>query len=397
MSGLSSEDVAELARLSEILDDGTYYDLFGLSESFERKALKRAYYDLSRRFHPDRFYRMDLAGQEEVLERVFAGINEAYRVLGSDDERNRYDADINGKKPRRRKRSRPRPEAQTGGAEATPAAPPPRRFSRERQGTTRTAKNQREVLGSAQPEAEAEPEEETQEHVISWSRSPQSEGGDAEAAEASQDEASVSREASREARKRKRKRPPQPEKELSPGVRRMREQILRRMRKARAYYKQGLAEAESGEWIKAASSFYLAMTHDERNEEYKVRFAEADRKGKHILAAQHLEKARKAESFRNHQEALNSYRLAADCDPDTGEPWFRLAQLVIKLENDQRAALGHYRRAVEKEPNNIEYRMALAESYELHEMRRNAHREYQAVLDLRKDHAEAKEGAKRTR
>ena len=60
--GLKPEDVSELHRLSEVLREGTHYELLGVAEDFDRTALKNAYHNLSRRFHPDRYYRQDLGG-----------------------------------------------------------------------------------------------------------------------------------------------------------------------------------------------------------------------------------------------------------------------------------------------------------------------------------------------
>ncbi|MEY3210361.1 MAG: hypothetical protein RIT28_842, partial [Pseudomonadota bacterium] len=89
--GLKPEDVAELHRLREVLRDGTHYELLGLGEDFDRTALKNAYHNLSRRFHPDRYYRQDLGGLEKMLEDVFAGVNQAYRTLGDERARAQYD------------------------------------------------------------------------------------------------------------------------------------------------------------------------------------------------------------------------------------------------------------------------------------------------------------------
>ena len=92
--GLKPEDVAELHRLSEVLRVGTHYELLGVAEDFDRTALKNAYHNLSRRFHPDRYYRQDLGGLEKMLEDVFAGVNQAYRTLGDERARAQYDQDL---------------------------------------------------------------------------------------------------------------------------------------------------------------------------------------------------------------------------------------------------------------------------------------------------------------
>ncbi|MCK6524675.1 DnaJ domain-containing protein, partial [Myxococcota bacterium] len=118
--GLKPEDVKELHRLNEVMRDGTYYELLGLSDDFDRTALKNAYHNLSRRFHPDRYYRQDLGGLEKMLEDVFAGVNQAYRTLGDERARAQYDQDLISAQKRK-----PKPATVSVRPAATPARPAP--------------------------------------------------------------------------------------------------------------------------------------------------------------------------------------------------------------------------------------------------------------------------------
>src|SRR5690554_6951498 len=49
----------ELICLHEQLEKMSYYDLFGLSLGATKKEIKRAYFRLSKRHHPDNFFRQD--------------------------------------------------------------------------------------------------------------------------------------------------------------------------------------------------------------------------------------------------------------------------------------------------------------------------------------------------
>lgn len=356
MSGLNDDDLVELEKLAELFRKGTYYDVFGLALDFDRGDLKNAYYDLSRRFHPDRFYRMDLAGMEATLEEVFAGINEAYRVLGNSTERIKYDREMLDKKRKLPKASGAKKDAE---AAASDGGAPARNGVEAGAGTT----------GAAEGHG----------HVVKWPRGrPGAKPGVAKPPPPPP--------------------PPPPErKPSSPAVEKMRQQIIERIKKARAHFKEGEQHAEAGAWLKAASAFYMATQFDANNEDYKRRFAEADRKSKDMQVQQSMDKGRKAESFRSHKEAEYHYEQATRHDPQVGEPFFRLAQMKLQNDGDKRGALVLLRKAVEKEPKNIEFHLLLAQVYEDLDLKKNANREFAAVLELKPDHAEAKDGAKRTR
>lgn len=63
-----------------------YFDLYELPESFgpDQAKVRQRFYELSRRFHPDRFSRADETAQAEALQ-LSAQNNEAYKVLSHPD------------------------------------------------------------------------------------------------------------------------------------------------------------------------------------------------------------------------------------------------------------------------------------------------------------------------
>ncbi len=68
-------------------------DLFarlGLPETAGREEAKRAFLDLARRFHPDRFASPAFADVQDVVKDFFAAMNEAYEVLSDDRKRHEY-------------------------------------------------------------------------------------------------------------------------------------------------------------------------------------------------------------------------------------------------------------------------------------------------------------------
>ena len=62
-----------------------YYKILGVERNADEKAIKKAYRDLARRYHPD------LNPGDEKASNHFKEINEAYEVLSDPEKRSRYD------------------------------------------------------------------------------------------------------------------------------------------------------------------------------------------------------------------------------------------------------------------------------------------------------------------
>ncbi len=75
----------------EGIEDKTCYEMLLLPRSADAGAIKKAYYKLSKEFHPDKFYRKSLGDYKEKLELIFNKVNEAYRVLSDPAARAEYD------------------------------------------------------------------------------------------------------------------------------------------------------------------------------------------------------------------------------------------------------------------------------------------------------------------
>jgi hypothetical protein len=71
---------------------GTHYAVLGVAEGAEPDEVRRAYLDLARRLHPDRW--IDASAAERVdVERRMQEVNEAWRVLGNPARRLAYDVE----------------------------------------------------------------------------------------------------------------------------------------------------------------------------------------------------------------------------------------------------------------------------------------------------------------
>lgn len=62
-----------------------YHELLGVAVGSDPKTVKRAYFKLSKEFHPDRYFRRDIGPYQQRLERIFKRVLEAHEIL-SDPE-----------------------------------------------------------------------------------------------------------------------------------------------------------------------------------------------------------------------------------------------------------------------------------------------------------------------
>jgi curved DNA-binding protein CbpA len=81
--GRSDLNRAERARIAEFEAglDRPYHEILGVDRRADAKAIKRAYFALSKEFHPDRHFRRKLGNDRARLERIFRKIVEAYELL----------------------------------------------------------------------------------------------------------------------------------------------------------------------------------------------------------------------------------------------------------------------------------------------------------------------------
>ena len=90
---LSPDIQNELRRLEARGDGISHYALLGISADADGGAIRRAYLECSKRFHPDTYYRRDLGEFAAMLSHAFQRIAAAYQVLTDDEARAEYDSE----------------------------------------------------------------------------------------------------------------------------------------------------------------------------------------------------------------------------------------------------------------------------------------------------------------
>jgi tetratricopeptide (TPR) repeat protein len=84
------EQVKEVLAFRERLPELNYYQILDVPKTASEDEIKKAYFHLARRFHPDRFDRSLPANYRAQIEDVFDRITKAYRTLTSHEGRRDY-------------------------------------------------------------------------------------------------------------------------------------------------------------------------------------------------------------------------------------------------------------------------------------------------------------------
>lgn len=82
----------EVAFVFAQLDALNYYELLGVSVDAGRRDLRSAYFSMSKRYHPDRFFRRVLGDYGMRIEKIFQRITSAYQTLSNRSKRAEYDS-----------------------------------------------------------------------------------------------------------------------------------------------------------------------------------------------------------------------------------------------------------------------------------------------------------------
>jgi curved DNA-binding protein CbpA len=81
----------EMLQRFELMRDQDLYQVLGVPSGSRLDEIRRGYYGLAKRLHPDKFMRDEMKAKAE---KVFAHITEAYSTLSKSETRTKYDEDL---------------------------------------------------------------------------------------------------------------------------------------------------------------------------------------------------------------------------------------------------------------------------------------------------------------
>ena len=333
---LTNEEIAELNRLSALVDDEDHYRLLDVGRNSEANIVQQAYYKLSRQWHPDAFFRRDVGEYGPLIDKIFMGLTEAYQILSDPKRKQAYDRKHTSTS------SAPSTKPETNLSENTR----PTRTTRHRKGRRRRER----------------------------------ERAKAEQGPGSQPQRTDSiKERLRKQRK-------------NQIIGQVSSSIEEQKQKAHASFEQGMLDYREGRVMQAATALHFACELDPENQQYKEHFRVIRKEARALKAEEFIAAAENAESFSNYGRAIEQYRKAVSYECEDAAPYARLAYLVSKLDPDPREIIHLLQIAVQKDPDNAEYHCLLGEAYFRQGMSLNAKREFQAALAIQKNYQRAVEG-----
>ncbi|NNL87219.1 MAG: DnaJ domain-containing protein [Myxococcales bacterium] len=325
---LSTDFQQQIRDFLQRIED-PYHEILGVDIDADAKTIKKAYFGLSKSYHPDRYFRKNLGPYAVQLDRIFKRVLEAYELLSDPVTREEVQREVRAA------------EAAKQAEAPAPEAPP-----------VEIAEEQPPVLESS---AEAPP---------TPPPPPQIKGPKIDPRVAARRLKDLRRQKARGG-------------------------FVDRKAKAKKYFESGMSAFRQERWLEAAGSVRLAIAFDPKNKAFRESFAEVQTKAHAERAKTLTREAEKHLEMRDYGPALRSFEDAIHYRPFDGELLFKAAKLSWQLEDDLHQAKEWGVAACEIDPENAAYHRMLGQIYKAAGLAANARRELQAALRLDPKDAEA--------
>ncbi len=313
-----------------------YHEILGVDIDADAKTIKKAYFGLSKSYHPDRYFRKNLGPYAEYLDRIFKRVLEAYELLSDPITREEVQREL-------RQAKAAAPEAEAPSAE-TPEAP-----------AADVEATSEETPAGAPPEVE----ETELPPSVSAPKGPKIDP----------------RVAARRLRDLRRQK--------------LRGGFVDRRAKAKKYFESGMSAFRQERWLEAAGSVRLAIAFDPKNQAFRESFAEVQTKAHGERAKSLIAEAEKHLDMREYGDALRCFGDAIHYRPFDGDLLFKAAKLCWQVDDDLHQAKEWGMAACELDPENAAYHRVLGQIYKAAGLTANARRELQAAVRLDSQDAEA--------
>ncbi|MGC8578919.1 MAG: J domain-containing protein [bacterium] len=105
---LTQEERVNIEKMLELVENGNYYQMLSVPLNVKPSEVKIRFFELSKVYHPDRYFKKDIGIYRDKLNTIFKKLSEAYEVLYDPNKKRLYDATLanTGLKTRNNKETR---------------------------------------------------------------------------------------------------------------------------------------------------------------------------------------------------------------------------------------------------------------------------------------------------
>jgi curved DNA-binding protein CbpA len=90
----TKKKIGYMEKLGQEIDSMSYYQILDVARDASNKEIKKAYFEMARKYHPDRFDRELPQDSRDMIEEVFGQITRAFQTLNNEKEKQDYDAKL---------------------------------------------------------------------------------------------------------------------------------------------------------------------------------------------------------------------------------------------------------------------------------------------------------------
>jgi len=349
-----------------------HYALLGVATTVDRKGLKRAYFDLAAKFHPDKYFRKRLGTYKLRMEAIFGRITQAHDTLTNKEGRAEYDAYLDEQRRSRGieelladalaevSRAEENIEREASANDPPPAGPSSAPSLRSASPTTGSTSGSREVDPAVRREALAR-------------RLMAGRGGAGSSVSSAPPQART------------------PSSPSVPSVNDAMESLRRRYEdrksmaqavQARKYIANAEGALKAGDPVAAANAFRVAMTLMPGEPGLVQRAQEAQKSADSILAETYTRQGSYEEKNEQWADAARSWARVCKARPDDAAAHEHAANAIVKAEGDLHEASRLAQRACTLDAANARFRTTLASVYLAAGLTRNARRELETAAQL---------------
>jgi curved DNA-binding protein CbpA len=352
------------------LDRRDYYALLGIGAHDDRKAVKRAYYELAATFHPDRYFRKRLGSFKVRMEAVFAKLTLAHDTLSDKEKRSEYNDYLSERRislaieehlangftqAQQVEKSVERAISADLGAitfEAVPT-PPDKTLAPQIDIAARRDAFARRLLGGNQSPASSQPMRAAKASTPGESRTP---GAPA----------------------------PMPTADAMTALKRRYEERVAgaKASESRKFARQAEAALTAGDLVASANAFRIAASLTPEDVELTQKARGAKVKADLLLSETYTKQGRYEETHGQWPEAARSWARVCKVCPNDANAHERAANAVVKAGGDLHDGARFAQRACEIDPKNPLYRITLATCYAAAGLGLNARRELDTATQL---------------